>query len=54
MIAETIGGATVEELAQRMSVSEFFEWAEWFSMKREVEDKARREAEQRARLTRRR
>jgi hypothetical protein len=38
-IAEKVGG-TVEELSQRLSLSEFYGWAEWFKLKAERTERA--------------
>jgi hypothetical protein len=47
LISETIG-TPVYELEQNMSTSEFFEWGEWFDIKRKAELKAHKEAEAKA------
>tara|TARA_Y100000588_G_scaffold372217_1_gene444521 strand:- start:2577 stop:2759 length:183 start_codon:yes stop_codon:yes gene_type:complete len=38
-LAETLG-TTVNDLAERLSVSEFLEWHEYFKIKNEAEKKA--------------
>lgn len=57
-IAETLGGRTVGELEEALSVSEFAEWAAWFELKADAEkraiERAKAEAKQTSRAGRRR
>ncbi len=48
-IAEKLGCATVDELEERMSESEFHEWSEYFDIKEEERKKARRKQKQKSR-----
>lgn len=43
-IAENLGGCTVDELSNRMSVGEMLEWRKYFELKEEQRKKARKEA----------
>ncbi len=48
MIAETIQCGTVDELSERMSLSEMREWQEYFKIKAEEEKKASEEAKRKS------
>lgn len=44
---------TVDELSQKLSVTELFEWNEWFKLKAEAEKKAAEKAKAQSRARRR-
>lgn len=44
---------TVAELEQRLTVDELFEWAEWFQIKHEMEQKQMKKAQASVRIPKR-
>lgn len=47
-IAKTLGGMTADELAERLTVQEFYEWAAVFKLEREATEEQTRKASARA------
>lgn len=52
-IAEKLGGYTVDELAEVMSVSELHEWKAYFEWKGKEREKARKKAKNQSKTQRR-
>jgi len=48
-VAEIIGGRTVDELSESMSVTEMYEWREYLKLKKQERDKQEREAKRKRR-----
>lgn len=48
-IAETIQCGTVDELSERMSITEMFEWREYFNLKEKERKKREKEAKRKRR-----
>ena len=47
-IAKTLGGRTVDELAETISCTEFREWQEYFMIEKEQMEKKQKEAKSKA------